>query len=206
MDTEPAPSGRRERAKRHNAQRIKAAAAELFRERGYEAVTTQAIADRADVAAGTVFRYARTKPELLVMVYNDVFRAGVEEGAAAAVDGAILDRLLALHAPIVDACAREPENVTVFLREILFAPEASDHLDVALGQAERLEGLTVQLLRDGQERGEVRAGVDLETASRNIFSLFYVTLVRATLGRAAGREVAAQLRAAIALQIDGLRG
>jgi AcrR family transcriptional regulator len=55
--------------------RIFAAATVLFDEHGFEAVTTQQISDRADVAAGTLFRYASTRGELLLMVYNAQFRA-----------------------------------------------------------------------------------------------------------------------------------
>ena len=43
--------------------RILRAAADLFDRYGYAAVTTQQFADRADVAAGTGFRYAQTKAE-----------------------------------------------------------------------------------------------------------------------------------------------
>ena len=45
--------GRRERNKLEKQTRIFDAAAELFAEKGYSAVTTQEIADRADVAGGT---------------------------------------------------------------------------------------------------------------------------------------------------------
>ncbi|MGP3708967.1 helix-turn-helix domain-containing protein [Gordonia paraffinivorans] len=43
-----------------------------MRERGFSAVTTQEVSARAGVAAGTLFRYAATKSELLLMVYNEV--------------------------------------------------------------------------------------------------------------------------------------
>ena len=62
--------GRRERAKQDKRARIFAAAAALFAEHGFERVTTQQIADRADVGAGTLFQYASTKGELFLMVYN----------------------------------------------------------------------------------------------------------------------------------------
>jgi len=47
-----------------------AAAAELFAEHGVDEVTTQQIADRADVGAGTLFLYAKHKAELLLLVQN----------------------------------------------------------------------------------------------------------------------------------------
>jgi AcrR family transcriptional regulator len=63
------PVGHRERARQDKRERIMAAARELFAERGVSGVTTQQIADRADVAIGTLYRYAATKAESLIMVH-----------------------------------------------------------------------------------------------------------------------------------------
>ena len=63
-----AAASRRDRNMRDKRDRIFRAAAELFAERGFAAVTTQEVSDRADVAAGTLFRYAATKSELLLMI------------------------------------------------------------------------------------------------------------------------------------------
>ena len=44
----------------------------------------QQVADRADVAIGTLYRHAATKAELLIMVQNEKFAAAIDEGLAAA--------------------------------------------------------------------------------------------------------------------------
>src|ERR1035437_7110529 len=85
-DAESRPTrGRRERSMDNKRMRIFEAAAALFNERGYDAVGTLEIAERADVAAGTVFRYASSKAELLLMVYNRELRDAIDVGARAAV-------------------------------------------------------------------------------------------------------------------------
>ena len=61
------PIGRRERAKQDKRERSMAAARELFAELGVGEVTTQQVADRADVAIGTLYLNASTKAELLIM-------------------------------------------------------------------------------------------------------------------------------------------
>ena len=61
----------RERGKQRRRTRIKEAARNVFVELGYEAATTREIADRADVSQGTLFAYAPTKSELLLMIIND---------------------------------------------------------------------------------------------------------------------------------------
>jgi AcrR family transcriptional regulator len=48
------PIGRRERAKQDKREQILTAARELFTRHGVSGVTTQQIADRADVAIGTL--------------------------------------------------------------------------------------------------------------------------------------------------------
>ena len=63
--------GLRERGKLRRRKRIKEAARAVFVERGYEAATTREIAERAEVSLGTLFAYAPTKSELLLMIVND---------------------------------------------------------------------------------------------------------------------------------------
>src|SRR5689334_24738837 len=70
----PRPAGgRRERNKQEKLERIVTAARDLFTERGVAEVTTQQIAARADVASGTLFLYARSKSELLLLVQNSTY-------------------------------------------------------------------------------------------------------------------------------------
>jgi AcrR family transcriptional regulator len=148
--TRSQPVGRRERAKRDKRERIMAAARELFAERGVSGVTTQQIADRADVAIGTLYRYAATKAELLIMVQNEKFAAAIDDGLAAAKAAAgrgALEAVVALVRPVV-ACVREQvENGRMYLLELVFgdpaearvlARQATARLDPAAGgQADR---------------------------------------------------------------------
>jgi AcrR family transcriptional regulator len=45
----------------------------VFTRHGVSGVTTQQVADRADVAIGTLYLYASTKAELLIMAQNAKF-------------------------------------------------------------------------------------------------------------------------------------
>ena len=62
---------RRERNKQEKLRRIVEAAKHLFGTKGFAETTTQEIAERADIGTGTLFLYARSKEDLLVMVFRD---------------------------------------------------------------------------------------------------------------------------------------
>ena len=63
--------GLRERKRLETRRRIAEAARSLFFERGFDAVTVAAVADRADVSLGTVFNYFPAK--------EDLFFAGLQD-------------------------------------------------------------------------------------------------------------------------------
>ena len=73
-------SGLRQKQKAHRHDRILEAAAELFRESGYEAVKMEAIAAAAEVSIGTIYNYYQNKGDLLVAIValevHEVLRAG----------------------------------------------------------------------------------------------------------------------------------
>jgi len=165
MGSEEKPPGRRERAKEDKQRRIEQAARALFAERGVGGVTTQQIADRADVAIGTLYLYAATKAELLIMVQNRKFGAAIDDGLAAARAPArdALERVLALITPVV-ACLREhPENGRIYLHELVSGDPQEAHRREGLAQSERLEeGLSRLLRRDsgiGVGEAAIRARV-----------------------------------------------
>src|SRR5262245_44638568 len=62
--------GQRARKKRDKLERLRAAAWELFATKGFDATTTREIAERAGVATGTLFLYAKDKPDLLFLVHG----------------------------------------------------------------------------------------------------------------------------------------
>lgn len=74
-NTEPPVTGRREWNKQQKRDRIVTAARALFYAQGYKKTTTQQIARAAKVASGTLFLYAKTKEDLLLLVFYDEFMA-----------------------------------------------------------------------------------------------------------------------------------
>ena len=151
MIEERVPQGRRQRAKEDKRRRIAAAARELFAERGIGGVTTQQIADRADVAIGTLFLYAATKAELLIMVQNQKFGDAITKGISQALDAATaradtLERVMALVRSVVECIREQPENGRAYLHELVFGDPAEPHRREGLSLAYALEAAIAETL------------------------------------------------------------
>ncbi|QXT62999.1 TetR/AcrR family transcriptional regulator [Tessaracoccus palaemonis] len=160
----PSTLGLRARNKAAKRAAISRAAAELFAAHGYAGTTTQQVARAADVAEGTVFRYASSKPELLLMVINEHLRPLVES-ASDLPDGAAPDEaVLGILDPIIDLAHDQPDNAAPFLREVLFGedgPQRSESLEIVA----ELRGRIAAVVAPYGGRGD---GVDVEVGPRNV--------------------------------------
>ncbi len=136
----PEVLGRRERNKQLKLERITAAATELFATRGVDDVTTQEIADAADVGTGTLFLYARNKGELLLLVQNSRYVAALARGRAQAetARGAV-DAVMAIVAEIVECNRAHVGNGRAYLKEVAFGDPEEPHHAEALGLSAQTE-------------------------------------------------------------------
>jgi AcrR family transcriptional regulator len=142
------PLGRRERNKQEKLDRIIAAASELFAEHGVEEVTTQQIADKADIGTGTLFLYAKTKGELLLMVQNTHYAEALEQGRAASEDVPdVSDAVMAIIQPIVECNRTQIANGRTYLRELVFGDPEEPHHAQALTITAQTEAAVAEVLR-----------------------------------------------------------
>ncbi|POH57162.1 TetR/AcrR family transcriptional regulator [Arthrobacter glacialis] len=144
------PIGRRERNKQAKLDRIVAAARELFADHGVDEVTTQQIADKADIGAGTLFLYAKSKGELLLLVQNASYAAALNKGQAAAKSiSDTLEAVMAIIRPVVECNRAQVENGRTYLREMVFGDhEEPHHHDALLLSAQTEEAIAEVLGRD----------------------------------------------------------
>ena len=74
-------------------ERLVAAARELLEEGGYAGASVQAVADRAGVSAGALYRHFASKAEMFVEVFRDAARRDLAAVDEAAATGSCLERL-----------------------------------------------------------------------------------------------------------------
>ena len=190
--------GRRARNKADKQARILAAAESLLGEVGYERMTTAEVAKRANVAAGTVFQYAPTKAELLMMVVEHEWRDLVDDHLPDdAGDGGVREHVLRLLEPFAQQARDYPENAMVVGREVLFgAPGPYREKVVALvaGLEDAIAALLVAAGGDA-ERSVVAAGL--------IVSGGVLELNRTRTGRAEVESVARRLGDLVDVAVRG---
>jgi AcrR family transcriptional regulator len=185
------PVGRRERNKQAKLERITAAASELFAEHGVDEVTTQQIADKADIGTGTLFLYAKTKGELLLLVQNAQYAGALEKGRASAeaVPG-VLDAVLAIVQPIVQCNRAQIDNGRTYLREMVFGDPQEPHHGEALAIAAQTEEALAAVLR----RGERFDDADAVALARVVSGVMFLSMAASVNVAWTVEEVVADIR------------
>jgi len=156
--------GRLERGRKSRA-RIRQAARELFRERGFDGATLRAIAQRAGMGASSIYRHVRTKHELLVLELAELqeeawtrFRASDDRRAPTSTR---IHRFFEAHHELL---ARDPDLVVIALRASTY-PEAPVARR-ALALQDRAIGLLAEILQSG--RRDLAPGLDVLAAARTL--------------------------------------
>jgi AcrR family transcriptional regulator len=134
-------------------ERLLAVARELIEQGGYGSASVVAIADRAGVAAGTLYRHFASKEELFLEVFRDVC-AGEERAMRAAADDAGPGAVDRLEAVLTTFARRALENRS--LAWALLAEPVDQLVDAErLAYRERYATLVASELRTAIDGGEI---------------------------------------------------
>jgi AcrR family transcriptional regulator len=136
-------------------QRLLRAALELYTTVGFRATTTPAIAARAGVAEGTIYRHFSGKEHLLNEVFRNAQHWGIslvheDEGGRPTVP----ERLQQIAHRLVEAAASDPALTRMLLRR-----RDEQYLDQGSREAERqFQNVLGQVVAGGRSEGLVRPG------------------------------------------------
>jgi AcrR family transcriptional regulator len=172
--------GRRERNRREKLDRIVNAARVLFRAKGFEKTTVTEIAEAADIGFGTLFLYARSKEELLVMVFKDEMKEVVNKTYAKMPDKPLLDQVLFLFEGFIAYHKRDVALSRALMKQIFFLDNPERRREV-MHLMDDIYGKLGALVARAQAEGTFRPDVDPILAARNLFAI-YIQLLNAWLG------------------------
>lgn len=205
VDEQAALPGRRERAKSEKRARLVKAARELFSRKGFAASTTSEIAKRADIGAGTLFLYVRSKEELLVLVFQeDMIRVRDESFASLPAGATLLDELCSVYDALAAFHEQDRALARIYTKELAHVSDPSRE-----GVAAFMEGLFArsdERIEMAKARGEIAADVPTRLLSGNLFAIYFARLRRDLESETAltSPECVGERHAALALQLRGL--
>ena len=185
-------------AQRGRRRRILDATVTLARQGGFDAVQMRAVAESADVALGTLYRYFPSKIHLLVSALANQF-----ESAQAALDRKPIpgdtaeERVLHVLRGTTRALQREPQLTEALTRAFMFA-DASVATEIRLVGAQLASMLTKAMEGEAHVEDEPPSEDDVAIA-RVITDVWLARLVAWVTGRASADDVATSLQKAVHL-------
>jgi TetR/AcrR family transcriptional regulator, cholesterol catabolism regulator len=179
-------------AQRERRQRILDATLALASKGGYDAVQMRAVADRAGVALGTLYRYFPSKIHLLVSGLAREFGRNQDKLDRMAIPGDTpYDRMLFVLGRITRTMQREPMLTEAMTRAFMFAdPSAAAEVNTV---ARLMERMLTGAMHDGEPTADEIA------IARVIGDVWLSSLVAWVTRRASANDVSSQLELAARL-------
>ena len=179
-------------AQRERRKRILDATLALASKGGYDAVQMRAVAERANVALGTLYRYFPSKIHLLVSGLAREFERNQEKLDRTTIPGATpYERMLYVLGRITRTMQREPMLTEAMTRAFMFAdPSAAAEVNAVARQMERM---FTRAMHDGQPSAD-----DIAIA-RVIGDVWLSNLVAWVTRRASADDVSSHLELAARL-------
>ena len=181
-------------AQRERRKRILDATLAIASKGGYEAVQMRAVADRADVAVGTLYRYFPSKVHLLVSALGREFaRIDAKTDRASMTGGTPFARLNSMIGQLNRAMQRNPLLTEAMTRAYVFA-DAS-----AAGEVDHVEKIIDSLFARSMADGEPTE--DHYHIARVISDVWLSNLLAWLTRRASATDVSKRLDLAVRLLI-----
>ncbi|SDC66620.1 cholesterol catabolism transcriptional regulator KstR [Rhodococcus tukisamuensis] len=182
-------------AQRERRKRILDATLVLASKGGYEAVQMRAVAERADVAVGTLYRYFPSKVHLLVSALAREFEKIDSRKKGMPPGDTPIERMHLILGQITRAMQREPLLTEAMTRAFMFA-DASAAAEVdAVGKL--MDALFARAMNDGTPTEEQLA------IARVISDVWLSNLVAWLTRRSSATDVAKRLELTVELLLGG---
>ena len=160
--------------------KIRDAAVRVFARKGFHSARVGDIAAEAGVAHGLLYHYFESKDALLESVFRDTWAAmlelirEVEESGEPAAE-----QLRRVAAVVLRTWRRDPDLVRVLVREVTRTPQIQAQAEEVGHAFQAIE----RIVRDGQERGELRRDVDPRLAALVLYGALEEILTGWVIGQ-----------------------
>ncbi len=182
-------------------ERILDAAMELATEGGYDAVQMREVAERADVALGTLYRYFPSKVHLLVAAMGRTFLTLQESVRVDGSDGTPQERVYRVVAAVTRYLARHRRLSGAMIRALMSADtEAAREVEEV---GEMLVGIIAAATRDPQATPTPAESEHDALVAHVIGKVWLTDVVTLLSGRMTVSQVLEDLEATIALVMPG---
>ena len=182
---------------------ILAAAVRVFARKGYHTCRVGDIAEEEGVAHGLLYHYFSSKDELLETIFRETWAELLEAvRAVGESDAPAAEQLRRVGAILLRAWRRDPDLVTVLVREVVRSGDLQSRVAESDHALEAIERIVAQ----GQAKGEFRAELDPRLASLIVYGALEEILTGWVLGQLpdGDEEVARAERTFADLLVGGL--
>jgi TetR/AcrR family transcriptional regulator, cholesterol catabolism regulator len=182
-------------AQRDRQKRILDATLALASKGGYDAVQMRAVAERADVALGTLYRYFPSKIHLLVSALAREFTHTLDRLNRSAIPGDTpYERMVNVLRRTTKAMQRDPLLTEAMTRAFMFAdPSAAAEVNTV---AQQMEAMFTKAMHDGEPSADDKA------IARVIGDVWLSNLVAWVTRRASADDVSNHLELAARLLLS----
>ena len=187
-------------AQRARHTRILDATIALASEGGFEAVQMRSVAEQADVALGTLYRYFPSKIHLLVSALAREFEQAVQDLEHHPIPGdTAADRVMHVLGRATDSLQRDPHLTEALTRAFMFADASVAAECRTVGR--HVTRLLSHALREPGQSAAHTATDEQVAAIRVVSDVWLARLVQWVTGRATADEVTGSLDIAVRLLI-----
>jgi TetR/AcrR family transcriptional regulator, fatty acid metabolism regulator protein len=160
--------------------KIRDAAVRVFARKGFHSARVGDIAAEAGVAHGLLYHYFESKDALLESVFRDTWAAMLELIREAEESGEpAAEQLRRVAAVVLRTWRRDPDLVRVLVREVTRTPQIQAQAEEVGHAFQAIE----RIVRDGQERGELRRDVDPRLAALVLYGALEEILTGWVIGQ-----------------------
>ena len=171
--------GLRERKRRDTRKAILDSAEILFPLRGYRNTTMEAIAERAEIAVGTIYNYFHSKAEVMVELNSRETERVISELRTLDIEGcSVEDMLWEIISRILAVFDRYPREL---MRELFSATIENSHSTLTNGlvrQDEKFLGYLAGILEELKSKGRLKMETDPGSVAFGIYSLVFGGMMR----------------------------